>query len=148
MIPYSINIPLKNFDTPTPSLWTYATTENYDLNNLKYTLAEEENIFFIHSCVKDVWNIQKNYHSFLFTRFLKQGVTLHFNKLEFPKPNTFLCQVLLKFAQWFWGRRRKCTNKKKRKDWNTDRWSNCRRTWSDQKKITWTFSTGALKFWM
>lgn len=43
MIPYSINIPLKNFDTL--SLWTYPTTENYDLNNLKYTLAEEENIF-------------------------------------------------------------------------------------------------------
>lgn len=39
-------------------------------------------------------------------------MTLHFKKLEFPKPNTFLCQVLLKFAQWFWRRRRKCTNKK------------------------------------
>ena len=36
---------------------------------------------------------------------LEKGGALHLNKLEYPSPKDALCQVWLKFAQWFWRRR-------------------------------------------
>ena len=36
---------------------------------------------------------------------LEKAGFLHFNKLESPSPKDALCQVWLKLAQWFWGRR-------------------------------------------
>jgi hypothetical protein len=33
------------------------------------------------------------------------GYPLHLNKLEFPPFKDDLCEVWLKFAQWFWRRR-------------------------------------------
>ena len=35
---------------------------------------------------------------------LEKGEVLHLNKLESPSPKDALCQVWLKFAQWFWRR--------------------------------------------
>ena len=37
-----------------------------------------------------------------------KGLALRLNKLESPSPRKTLCQVWLKLAQWFWGRRWKC----------------------------------------
>ena len=55
----------------------------------------------------DSWeDLKKLVNVFLLLRNdlpLEKGRTLHFNKLEFPSPA--LCQVWLKFAQWFWRRR-------------------------------------------
>ena len=31
-----------------------------------------------------------------------KDVTLHLNEFEFPSPKDALCQVWLKFVQWFW----------------------------------------------
>jgi hypothetical protein len=39
---------------------------------------------------------------------LEKGATIHLNKPEFPPPKNNLYQVLLKLAQWFWRRSRKC----------------------------------------
>ena len=36
---------------------------------------------------------------------MEKDRTLHLNKLESPSPKDALCQVWLKFAQWFWRRR-------------------------------------------
>ena len=36
---------------------------------------------------------------------LEKGGVLQLNKLESPSPEDALCQVWLKLAQWFWGRR-------------------------------------------
>ena len=36
---------------------------------------------------------------------LEKGVGLHLNKFVSPTPKDALCQVWLKLAQWFWGRR-------------------------------------------
>jgi hypothetical protein len=38
----------------------------------------------------------------------EKGYLLCLNKLEFPSPKNDMCQVLLKLAQWFWRRSRKC----------------------------------------
>ena len=36
---------------------------------------------------------------------LEKGGALHLKKLESPSPKDALCQVWLKFAQWFWRKR-------------------------------------------
>ena len=36
---------------------------------------------------------------------LEKGKALHLHKLESPSPKDALCQIWLKFAQWFWRRR-------------------------------------------
>ena len=38
---------------------------------------------------------------------LEKGGAIHLNKLESPSPKNALCQVWLKLALWFWGRRKK-----------------------------------------
>ena len=44
------------------------------------------------------------FHNFVIISPLK-GEALRLNKLESPLPKDALCQVWLKFAQWFWRRR-------------------------------------------
>jgi hypothetical protein len=58
---------------------------------------------------------------------LEKSNPLHLNNLEFPSPKDDLCQVLLKLAQWFWKRSRKC------KSLQTDGRTDGRRTTGDQK---------------
>ena len=95
-------------------------------------------------CAKFGWNWPSCYREedfkislvyfLLFCNYLpfEKGVALHLNNLEFPSPKDALCQVWLKFAQ-FWRR------------WNrgkvTDRWTDDRRS----EKPTWAFSSGELK---
>jgi hypothetical protein len=72
--------------------------------------------------------IFKNFSVFLLFRYnlpLENGYTLPLNKLESPLPKDDLCQVWLKFAQWFWRRSRKCKI--------YDGQTNGRRTKGDQK---------------
>ena len=47
----------------------------------------------------NVFSLSRNDHP------LEKGWTLHLNKFESPSPKDALCQVWLKLAQWFWGRR-------------------------------------------
>lgn len=54
--------------------------------------------------------IQTNFKHFWLV--LKQGVTHHFDKLEFPTTPYVFVPSLVEIAQWFWRRRRKCTKKK------------------------------------
>ena len=67
----------------------------------------------------------------------EKGVVHHLHKHESPSPKYAMCQVWLKFAQWFW-RRWKCEKfTDGRTDWQTDdRWS---------EKLLWAFSSGELK---
>ena len=47
----------------------------------------------------NVFSLFRNY------LLLEKGGPLHLNKLDSPSPRVALCQVWLKFAQWFWRRR-------------------------------------------
>ena len=65
---------------------------------------------------------------------LEKGGALLLNKLESPSPKDALCQVWLKFAQWFWRRWWKC--EKFTDGWTvtwTGGWTDRRRTTGDQK---------------
>ena len=63
-------------------------------------------------CLIYAWEWRRRFLNFvnvfsLFPNYLpleKDGA-LHLNKLESPSPKDALCQVWLKFAQWFWRRR-------------------------------------------
>lgn len=50
-----------------------------------------------------MWSLYIEYLNYL---LLREGMALHFNKLNSPSLNDTLCQVWFKFAQWFWGRSR------------------------------------------
>ena len=53
-------------------------------------------VFFSSSQVPNVFLLFHNYLPF------EKGVALHLNRLESPSKNHALCQVWLKFDQWFW----------------------------------------------
>ena len=53
---------------------------------------------------KDCSNSATYFHYFELSP-LGKGGTVHLNKLEFTSSKNDLCQVRLKFAQWFWRRR-------------------------------------------
>ena len=76
------------------------------------------------------FNFIDEFLQFFYYLRLKKGVALCLYKLEFPSPKDALCQVWLKSAGWYWGRRWKCEKfANKQTNGRTDR----RRTTGDQK---------------
>lgn len=92
-----------------PSVWPRLTLRIMIWKKLESSLSENASIEV--SYFLDEWFL-KNTKTFLIIPDylpLKEAVTLHFNKLEFPSPNDVLYQVWLKFTQWFLKRSWKCT---------------------------------------
>jgi hypothetical protein len=90
----------------------YSFMSSLYLNKLEF-LSPKDNMYrvlLILACW--LWRRFKKKISvyFLFRYYLplEKGNPLHLNTLETPPPKDFQCQVLLKLAQWFWRRSRKC----------------------------------------
>jgi len=70
------------------------------LDEISSVVLEKKNFKFL-KCIFSICNYLP----------LEKDGALHLNKLESPSPKDALCQVWLKFAQWFWRRRWRTTDK-------------------------------------
>ena len=77
-------------------IWTPSPKNAFAMFGFRIgSVVLEKKIFKFRQCIFSI----KNYLP------LEKGGALHLDKLESPSPKDALCQVLLKLAQWFWGRR-------------------------------------------